>query len=73
MFGLNSNILQEVVMEETKKTKLTDKGRIYQIPIKAMRTIISSMTSPHGRGGDNFHYKGIYRCAAGMGYTFKAM
>ena len=23
------------------------------------------------RGG-NFHYKGIYRCAAGMGYTFQA-
>ena len=23
-------------------------------------------------GGGNFHYKGIYRCAAGMGYTFQA-
>ena len=23
-------------------------------------------------GGINFHYKGIYRCAAGMGYTFQA-
>ena len=28
---------------------------------------------PHGGGGGgNFHYKGIYRCAAGMGYTFQA-
>ena len=26
----------------------------------------------HGGGGGNFHYKGIYRCAAGMGYTFQA-
>ena len=25
-----------------------------------------------GGGGVNFHYKGIYRCAAGMGYTFQA-
>ena len=25
-----------------------------------------------GGGGGNFHYKGIYRCAAGMGYTFQA-
>ena len=23
-------------------------------------------------GGGNFHYKGIYRRAAGMGYTFQA-
>ena len=27
--------------------------------------------SMRARGG-NFHYKGIYRCAAGMGYTFQA-
>ena len=26
---------------------------------------------PMDTGGDNFHYKGIYRCAAGMGYTFQ--
>ena len=25
-----------------------------------------------GGGGGNFHYKGIHRCAAGMGYTFQA-
>ena len=25
-----------------------------------------------GGGGGNFHYKGIYRCAAGMGYIFQA-
>ena len=24
-----------------------------------------------GGGGGNFHYKGIYRCAAGMGYIFQ--
>ena len=25
-----------------------------------------------GGGGGNFHYQGIYRCAAGMGYIFQA-
>ena len=31
-----------------------------------------ALFSTGGGGGGNFHYKGIYGCAAGMGYTFQA-
>ena len=33
---------------------------------------LNLVTWIHGGGGVNFHYKGIYRCAAGMGYIFQA-
>ena len=32
----------------------------------------SRVTTGGGGGGVDFHYKGIYRCATGMGYTFQA-
>ena len=42
------------------------------IGLRARETLTTwHLLGLNSRGG-NFHYKGIYRCAAGMGYTFQA-
>ena len=40
--------------------------------ISACKTLVYTKRFHGGGGGGDFHYKGICRCAAGMGYTFQA-
>ena len=70
--GEGGEIEGEESVARMKRVPLRERRERYKGWGEDVRGGEMPINPPPPRDGGNFHYKGIYRCAAAIGYTFQA-